>query len=293
MDKNHLRGIILKLQDYLSDNDRQRLHFFLGDSVPRQIRDDQTLSGTLKLMESLLDQDKINESDVTFLINAFDAIQCIDGVKLLNEHMKWMQSNPMHKSTQNLSPIVPSFIDQVIMDQEDKNSTQTCIIFIKAGQKFGGTSGDYFDDSFLPDFTCHHLSGITTYRNDDRMESYEFSYSSDDDNHNPIESQTHDNQNAIIKTQFEFDNDEKIERVEGQLINENIVFPNGTNITTSRITGLQFFSTKGRASPSYNGRLGETFTENFDGYTVGFVTGRSNHYINQLQFFWYRTENKC
>ncbi|CAF1125982.1 unnamed protein product [Rotaria sp. Silwood1] len=84
MDKNHLRGIILKLQDYLSDNDRQRLHFFLGDSVPRQIRDDQTLSGTLKLMESLLDQDKINESDVTFLINAFDAIQCIDGVKLLN-----------------------------------------------------------------------------------------------------------------------------------------------------------------------------------------------------------------
>ncbi|CAF3482385.1 unnamed protein product [Rotaria sp. Silwood1] len=126
MDKNHLRGIILKLQDYLSDNDRQRLHFFLGDSVPRQIRDDQTLSGTLKLMESLLDQDKINESDVTFLINAFDAIQCIDGVKLLNEHMKWMQSNPMHKSTQNLSPIVPSFIDQVIMDQEDKNSTQTC-----------------------------------------------------------------------------------------------------------------------------------------------------------------------
>jgi hypothetical protein len=34
-------------------------------------------------MESLFDQDKINERDFTFLINAFDEIQCIDAVKLL------------------------------------------------------------------------------------------------------------------------------------------------------------------------------------------------------------------
>ncbi|CAF2521725.1 unnamed protein product [Rotaria sp. Silwood2] len=142
MDNSHLRGIILKLQDCLSDNDRQRLHFFLGDTVPRPIRDDQTLNGTLRLMESLFDQDKINERDVTFLTNAFAAIQCVDAVKLLNgilihlinilidfvhlEHMKRMHSNRLHKSTQSLSPIIPSFIDQIIMDQEDKSSTKTC-----------------------------------------------------------------------------------------------------------------------------------------------------------------------
>lgn len=34
-------------------------------------------------MDSLIDQDKINEQDFTFLINAFDEIQCIDAAKLL------------------------------------------------------------------------------------------------------------------------------------------------------------------------------------------------------------------
>lgn len=84
MDNQQLRGIILKLQDYLSDSDRQRLHFFLGDEIPRSIRDDLTLNGTLKLMESLFDQDKINKQDVTLLINAFNAIQCVGAVKILN-----------------------------------------------------------------------------------------------------------------------------------------------------------------------------------------------------------------
>jgi hypothetical protein len=83
MDNHHLRAIIIKLQDRLSDNDRKRLHFFLGNDVPRRIRDDPSLGGTLCLMESLFDQDKINEQDFTFLINAFDEIQCIDAVKLL------------------------------------------------------------------------------------------------------------------------------------------------------------------------------------------------------------------
>jgi len=83
MDTYDLRGIILKLQDRLSDNDRKRLHFFLGDDVPRRIRDDPTLGGTLNLIESLFDQDKINAQDFTFLIKAFDEIHCMDAVKLL------------------------------------------------------------------------------------------------------------------------------------------------------------------------------------------------------------------
>ena len=83
MNNNQLRSIILKLEDRLSDNDRKRLHFFLGNDVPRRLRDDPSLNGSLSLMESLFDQDKINEQDFTFLINAFDQIQCIDAVKLL------------------------------------------------------------------------------------------------------------------------------------------------------------------------------------------------------------------
>jgi hypothetical protein len=83
MDVHRLRVILLKLQDRLSDDDRKRLHFFIGNDVPRRIRDDPSLGGTLSLLESLFDQDKINEQELMFVINAFDEIQCIDAVKLL------------------------------------------------------------------------------------------------------------------------------------------------------------------------------------------------------------------
>jgi hypothetical protein len=86
MNTHHLRATILRLQDHLSDNDRQRLHFFLSNDIPRRIRDDPTLGGTLNLIESLFDQDKINEQNFTFLINAFDEIQCMDAVQLLRGH---------------------------------------------------------------------------------------------------------------------------------------------------------------------------------------------------------------
>jgi hypothetical protein len=78
-----LRAILLKLQDRLSNDDRKRLHFYLGNDVPRRIRDDPSLGGTLSLMESLFDQDKISDKDFTFMINTFDEIQCLDAVKLL------------------------------------------------------------------------------------------------------------------------------------------------------------------------------------------------------------------
>ena len=83
MDSHHLRAIILKIEDRLSEQDRRRLHFFMGNDVPRRFRDDSSLNGTLSLIESLFDQDKINERDFSYLINAFDEIQCIDAVKIL------------------------------------------------------------------------------------------------------------------------------------------------------------------------------------------------------------------
>lgn len=83
MDNQQLRSILLKLQDRLSDNDRQRLHFILGNDIPRRIRDNLTHNGTLNLLDCLIDQDKINERDFTFLINAFKEIQCVEAVKIL------------------------------------------------------------------------------------------------------------------------------------------------------------------------------------------------------------------
>jgi len=77
------RALLLKLQDCLSDNDRRRLHFIVGDTIPRHLRDDPTLGGTLSLLESLFDQAKISEQDFDYLIRAFNEIHCYEGVERL------------------------------------------------------------------------------------------------------------------------------------------------------------------------------------------------------------------
>ncbi|CAF1226498.1 unnamed protein product [Adineta steineri] len=89
MDNYRFRAAILKLQDRLSNDDRKRLQFYLGNGVPRRIQDDPTLS----LMDFLFYQDKVNDKDITFLINAFDEIQCIDAVKLLRGYWRHNQSD--------------------------------------------------------------------------------------------------------------------------------------------------------------------------------------------------------
>lgn len=83
MDKSHIRAVILKLVDGLSDTDRRRLHFYCAKDVPRRISDDQTYEGTLKLMETLFDQDKINEKNFSYLIKAYYEINYLEGVKIL------------------------------------------------------------------------------------------------------------------------------------------------------------------------------------------------------------------
>lgn len=79
MNKCGLRTLIVRLQDCRSEDDRKRLHFFL--------KSDASLSGTLSLIESLFEQDKIHEDGFTFLLNAFDEIRCPDAVKLLRDYL--------------------------------------------------------------------------------------------------------------------------------------------------------------------------------------------------------------
>ena len=68
------RALLLKLQDSLSDNDRQKLHFLIGSIIPRRVRDDATTKGTLKLFELLFDCGKITDQKFDFLIEAFEGI---------------------------------------------------------------------------------------------------------------------------------------------------------------------------------------------------------------------------
>ncbi|CAF1472830.1 unnamed protein product, partial [Adineta ricciae] len=94
-------------------------HFYLGNDVPRRIRDDPTLGGTLNLMDSLFDQDIINEKDFTYLIRAFDDIHCFDAVKLLKEHFNQNREDILNQSVQSLSLIMPHIFETLEADQEE------------------------------------------------------------------------------------------------------------------------------------------------------------------------------
>ncbi|CAF3792782.1 unnamed protein product [Rotaria sp. Silwood1] len=411
MNNLQFRGLLLRLQERLSDNDRKRLHFFFGNDIPRSIRDNPTLSGTLSLLESLLDQEKINEQDFTYLIKAFDEIRCIDAANLLRKHMKEMQSNGQNKLSQNLASIMPTIVDQYLQGQEEEdkynvqchlvnqtiNSTEnnklidnqntninpvtvivnpptrsfsisrrkkrlissstirkcslllimlTTIAFgimtgvyinaihyngqltkelelknkriieeqainnqtigrlneelkefkidqgtalIRAGFKFGGVGGSHFDDSLTPNFTCsHYLSGIIFQNDPVPLNWIQFLYSSLLDPQNVIEAKLHGTRYKTDSVQqFLLDKDEKISKIQMKIDNITL-YINKIQHSVPIIRGLRVFTTKGRVSQSIDRVNGQSATESFDGYAVGYVTGKDGLLIDQLQFYWYR-----
>jgi hypothetical protein len=60
-------------------------------------------------------------------------------------------------------------------------------------------------------------------------------------------------------------------------------------VTTEIIRDLKFYTKNGQSIPLNNHSISEAYTEQFDGYTLGYATGRKSLLIDQLQFFWYRT----
>ncbi|CAF1083634.1 unnamed protein product [Adineta ricciae] len=120
MNNQNLRKVLLKVGDRLSDQSRKRLHFLLGDNVTRPIQDDTTIHGTVDLWQSLFDQDKINESDVTLLIDALRDIGCMDAAKNLQKYMQSVRSTGVvNESTEAQTIQTTSKFDTLIDDQED------------------------------------------------------------------------------------------------------------------------------------------------------------------------------
>lgn len=74
MDNGNLRTVLIRAHDYLSENDRERLNFFLG-------RDNSILSD--------VDSDTINEKDIICLINLFKEFHCDEAVKLLKGNVSF------------------------------------------------------------------------------------------------------------------------------------------------------------------------------------------------------------
>jgi hypothetical protein len=91
---------------------------------------------------------------------------------------------------------------------------------------------------------------------------------------------------------YHLNDNERVEKVQIKALFETFINANnGLKFTTKIIRGLQFITTKGRRIPSGIPLTGnDVETEQFLGYTLGYVTGKSGLRIDQLQFFWYRSE---
>ncbi len=88
---------------------------------------------------------------------------------------------------------------------------------------------------------------------------------------------------------FLLDKDEKIDKIQVKVDNVQLIEDDIPTIRTRLIMGIRFFTTKGRKSRTIDDIKGQMYIEQFDGYTLGYVTGNSGRYINQLQFYWYKT----
>ncbi len=163
-------------------------------------------------------------------------------------------------------------------------------LLIKAGKKFGGEGGGYFDDSSSSSFTCsHYLNGVVKNIDNNGVIAYQFLYLSSHDNQSRIESIVHGNKPEKINVKpFLLNEGERINKVQIHVINHTFPMSDGSRFPTKIVNEVIFFTTKNRQTPSNFGHIGEMFTESFDGYTLGYITEKAGTRIDQLQFFWYR-----
>lgn len=131
----------------------------------------------------------------------------------------------------------------------------------------------------------------------DRFDACQFTYRSSRGDQSRIESPVHGNgkQPISLPHEYRLDDDERIKQVHVLTTVDIVVDTDNTTHPgikrIKRIQKFQFITTKNRKLPNRVVLPDNGFqTENFLGYTLGYVTGRTGLIIDQLQFVWYRTE---
>lgn len=129
--------------------------------------------------------------------------------------------------------------------------------------KFGGSGGGEFNDLSIRNFTnSHYLWGMVTGSQMKPLEWCQFLCVSPSNATDVLQSESHGaRQSTTNEYKFFLDENDKINKV-------------------PLIRGVRFFITNEKASQSIDHLRDELCTEEFDGYTVG--------YVDQMRFCWYR-----
>ena len=225
---------------------------------------------------------KINEEKRKHDPN-FQLLQNTIGERDHSLHQLQQQIVQLQEEKSKFKKIYSSFSNHLLLIIEEN-------LPIRPGQKFGHSiNGNHFDDSSLPEFTySHYLNELVARRDPQGLEIYQFYYYSPYLNSRNIPSLFHGDEQFNYSYKHSFRKSDKIERVEGILVNQTIRTSDGRNVTKSIITSLRFISKEGEDN-DYKRSNGISFSESFPNYVLAYVTGKAGQYIEQIQFFWYRT----
>ncbi|UJR33257.1 hypothetical protein I4U23_020712 [Adineta vaga] len=316
------RGLLLEIRDSLSEVDRRSLHFILGNDVPRSMRENTTLGGTLDVLESLFDRGKISSQCFDYLIVAFHKIPCPHAVLRLKEHkLKQRRSennnvgskmisdilydnedkisticlsteyeashdSDKHGSTSSHAPIISS--DEITLHSSirEENCSESVLI-VREGLFFGEPlGGEPFDDALNNLLTINDkLLGVKATWSFDSLTTITFIYS----NGATAIHGTGDATRPSILTNTIMLNPE--ENIIGVTIYKdmrkilNPYQPNGTTI----VVGLQFYTNENRQSALFGSASSTRSDEVYPDYKLAFARGRSHGFIDALQFIWYKS----
>ncbi|CAF1665586.1 unnamed protein product, partial [Adineta ricciae] len=108
------RAVLINIQDLLSNTDRERLNFLLGEDVPKTLREDASVGGSFRILEHLFQKTMITNQDCDYLIEAFMNIHCHDAAKRLKEY----QRKQSKKNQRNIS------IQEILWQDNEENEEE-------------------------------------------------------------------------------------------------------------------------------------------------------------------------
>lgn len=159
---------------------------------------------------------------------------------------------------------------------------------IRLGKIFGSSihnASIEFNDSHIRNFDfSFYLCGVVVHSSDENLETYSFVYRTS--NGTFLQSQLH---GSYFSVSGEQRHEEKLNEVAGYIQHKMITGEDGSFNRTviNRLTLYQTYFPLHRITSEREGQL---FRESFKGYHIGYVTGRFDEYIEQIQFVWFRDE---